>query len=173
MFKKFTYLLISVLLLIVVVVFSTANAQVSERDPRYGHRMFSKATITLKLPTTAMDGTSLVNDYALKNVNLYISEVSISCNTTALLCNLIPSVILSSGSVGIPTSYTYLGIPAGATIHVRADACNVNGCSYLSDQLTAVNNIYSITLTKPTTKETFRTNAPPETPEIVITIQPE
>ena len=96
------------------------------------------------------------------------------CTTSALLCNLTPSVILTPGSSGIPTSYTYLGVPIGATIYVRADACNINGCSYLSNQMSAVNNKnYTITITGASVKETFTTTAPPETPEIVITIQPE
>lgn len=156
-------------------VLCTSIAQVPAIQARHGlSQRAAKVVITLRLPTTAMDGTTLVGDYVLKNVNLYISEVSIPCDTSAIICNLKPSVILTPNVSGIPTSYTYLGVPTGATIYVRADACNINGCSYLSSQLSAINNrTYTLTIKGSASKQTFRTDAPPESPVIVITIQPE
>jgi hypothetical protein len=169
MFKKLAVILMA------MGVCCASIAQVPVIQARHGlPQRAAKVVITLQLPTTAMDGTPLVGNYVLKNINLYISEVSIPCDTSAIICNLKPSVILTPNATGIPTSYTYLGVPTGATIYVRADACNINGCSYLSSQLSAINNrTYTLTIKESASNQTFRTDAPPETPQIIITVQPE
>jgi hypothetical protein len=156
-------------------IFCTASAQRQIVPIRPIPRLVRTAVIvTLKLPTTAMDDTPLIGNYTLTRGNLYFSGTSMMCSTVAELCNLKPTATLYQQDNSIPTSYTYAGVPVGATIYVRADVCNVNGCSYLSNELWAVNNkSYSLTIKSTTPKQTFKTSAPPESPEIIITLQPE
>jgi hypothetical protein len=164
-----------VLVLAAFCIFCTAsNAQREIIPIRPIPRLVRTAVIvTLKLPTTAMDNTPLIQNYSLTSVNLYFSGSSMSCSTIANLCNLKPTITLYSQNNLLPTSYTYAGVPVGATIYVRADVCNVNGCSYLSNELSAVNNkSYNLTIQSTKPIQTFVTNAPPENPEIVITLQP-
>ena len=162
------------IILSLLAAFSISDAQIVIK-PNYGHHRLAKVTVTLQLPTTAMDNTPLTNSYTLKDIEIYFSSNPIVCDTTAVVCNIKPTVILYPQNNSIPTSYTYVGLPFGNTVYVRADACNVNGCSYLSNQLSVTNNLnYSLTIKgNVSIKETIKTDAPPEAPVIIITMEPE
>lgn len=167
MFKKF----LAVLLAAQALLFGAcASAQPPYKPVK------SKVTVTLKLPRTAMDGTALSGDYVIKSVQLYFSESSIDCVPIpmASLCHLTPTVILYPDNQST-MSYTYVGVPVGGILFVRADVCNVNGCSYLSNQLSiSVNKNYTMNITgKKEPAQNFKTDAPPEDPQIIISVQPD
>lgn len=88
----------------------------------------ASVNISWTAPTTAVDGSTLTGSEAVTGYNIYADTVAVPDAPTAA-----PVAAIKGTSTSTIASFT---VANNATLHVRAQACNVSGCGALSPEVT-------------------------------------
>lgn len=86
--------------------------------------------ISWSAPLTAVDGSALTGSGAITGYNIYVDTAPVPDAPTAA-----PAAVIKGTAT---TTVASLTVANNATLHVRAQACNVSGCGPLSPEVTKV-----------------------------------
>lgn len=89
-------------------------------------------------PTTATDNSPLTSVYAIQKIQIFAGSAPLNVGATAPPLVPYAELLVPAGSPA-PTTYTYPSIAPGASVYVRIRACNLNGCSNYSAEVSKTN----------------------------------